>query len=200
MKTGCIILAGGKGRRFGRDKAWVELGGQSLLQRAVSNLEFVSDEIIVVKAQQQKLPLISARVKLRVVTDAVSGKGPLAGIYTGLANSAFLYNLVVACDMPFISQALVKYMIKAVPGYDVTIPRLGEWLEPLQAVYSRGCIAEIKKLLAADELKIDRLFGRVGTRYIESAEIERFDPQHLSFLNINTPDDLVKAEGLLGRS
>jgi molybdopterin-guanine dinucleotide biosynthesis protein A len=200
LNIGCIILAGGKGRRFGRDKAWVELGGQSLLQRAVSNLEILNTEIIIVRAQEQELPLISAQVQLKVVTDTVYGKGPLAGIYAGLANSASSYNLVVACDMPFINQALVKYMIEAVPGYDIAVPRLGATLEPLQAVYSRRCLGEIEELLSVDELKVDCLFGRVRTRYIDSAEIERFDPQYLSFLNINTRDDLVKAGGFLGRS
>jgi len=200
LKTGCVILAGGKGRRLGREKAWVELGGSSLLQRAVSNLEFLNSEIVIVKAPEGELPPVSAGVNLKVVQDSVSGKGPLAGIFTGLVNSKYRYNLIVACDMPLLNRGLVKYMISIAKGYDAVVPRLGKYLEPLQAVYSKDCISEIEKLLAQDRLKVDGLFSGVRTRFVESAEIERFDAAHLSFMNINTPTDLKKAEGLLGRS
>jgi molybdopterin-guanine dinucleotide biosynthesis protein A len=200
MKTGCIILAGGKGRRLGREKAWVDLGGSSLLQRAVSNLEFLNSEIVIVKAPEGKLPPVLAGVNLKVVQDSVGGKGPLAGILTGLVNSKYRYNLVIACDMPLLNRGLVKYIASIAEEYDTVVPRVGPHLEPLQAVYSKDCILEIEKLLAQDRLKADGLFGRVRTHFVESAEIERFDPAHLSFMNINTPADLKKAEGLLGRS
>jgi len=199
LKTGCIILAGGKGRRLGREKAWVELRGISLLQRAASNLEFLNSEIVIVKAPGQKLPHLSAGVNLKVVQDSVEGKGPLAGILSGLVNSRYPHNLVLACDMPLVNKDLMKYMVSVTQGYDAVVPRLGPHLEPLQAIYSKNCISEIEKLLAQDTLKIDILFSKVNTRYVESKEIERFDAAHLSFMNINTPSDLKKAEGLLER-
>ena len=199
LKTGCIILAGGKGRRIGREKAWVELGGKSLLQHAVSNLEFLNSEIVIVKAPEGELPTVSAGVNLRVIQDSVGGKGPLAGILSGLVNSKYSYNLIVACDMPLLNKDLVKYMISSVKDYYAVVPRLGKHLEPLQAVYSKDCISEIEKLLAQDRLKVEGLFSGVRTRFVESAEIERFDAAHLSFININTPTDLKKAEGLLER-
>lgn len=199
MKTGCVILAGGKGRRLGREKAWVELGGKSLLQHAVSNLEFLNSEIVIVKAPEGELPPVSAGVNLRVIQDSVGGKGPLAGILSGLVNSKYGYNLIVACDMPLLNKDLVKYMISSVKDYYAVVPRMGKYLEPLQAVYSKDCISEIEKLLAQDRLKVEGLFSGVRTRFVESAEIERFDAAHLSFININTPTDLKKAEGLLER-
>jgi molybdopterin-guanine dinucleotide biosynthesis protein A len=199
LKTGCVILAGGKGRRLGREKAWVEPGGKSLLQHAISNLEFLNSEIVIVKAPEGELPPVSAGVHLKVVQDSVGGKEPLAGILSGLVNSKYRYNLVVACDMPLLNKDLVKYMISSVKDYDAVVPRLGKHQEPLQAVYSRDCISEIEKLLAQDRLKVDGLFSGVRTRFVESAEIEHFDAAHLSFININTPTDLKKAEGLLER-
>lgn len=200
MKTGGIILAGGKGRRLGREKAWVELGGSSLIQRAVSNLEFLNSEIVIVKAPEGELPPISARVNLKVVQDSVGGKGPLAGIFTGLVNSKYRYNLVTACDMPLLNKDLAKYLASIVEDYDAVVPRLGPHVEPLQALYSKDCIGEIEKLLEQDRLKVDGIFSRVRTRFVESAEIERFDPLHLSFMNVNTLADLKKVKGLLGRS
>ena len=200
MKTGCILLAGGKGKRLGREKAWVELGGSSLLQLAVSNLEFLNSEIVIVKAPEGELPPVSARVNLKVVQDSIGGKGPLAGICTGLVNSKYKYNLVTACDMPLLNRDLVKYLASIAEDHDAVVPRLGPHLEPLQAVYSKDCILEIEKLLAQDRLSVIDIFGRVRTRFVESAELKRFDPAYLSFMNVNTPADLKKAEGLLGRS
>jgi molybdopterin-guanine dinucleotide biosynthesis protein A len=200
LKTGCIILAGGKGKRLGREKAWVEVRGKSLLQRAVSNLEFLNSEIIVVTTPESELPPVLDGVKLKVVHDSVSGKGPLAGIYTGLVNSKYQYNIVIACDMPLVNSDLIKHMVSIAKGFDAVVPRLGPHTEPLQAVYSKDCILEIEKMLARDSLKVNLLLGKVNTRFVDAVEIGHYDPAHLSFMNINTPADLKNAEELLGES
>jgi molybdopterin-guanine dinucleotide biosynthesis protein A len=201
LKTGCIILAGGKGKRLGQEKSWVELGGNNLLQRAVFHLEFFNSEIIIVKAPEGKLPPVSSVVSLKIVQDSVGGKGPLAGLLAGLVNSQYKNNLLVACDMPFLNKDLLRYLASLTDGsYDAVVPRMGHYLEPLQAVYSKNCIPEIEELLAQDKLNVDGLFNRMRTRFVEPAEIERFDPTHLGFMNINTPADLEKAEASLERS
>ncbi|MEI9479371.1 MAG: molybdenum cofactor guanylyltransferase [Deltaproteobacteria bacterium] len=201
MKTGCIILAGGKGRRLGQEKSWVEVGGSTLLQRAVSHLEFFNSEIIIVKAPEGKLPAVSSVVNLKVVQDYVGGKGPLAGLLAGLVNSQYKNNLLVACDMPFLNKDLIRYLASLTDGdYDAVVPRMGQYLEPLQAIYSKNCIPEIEELLAQDKLNVDGLFNRMRTRFVVPSEIEPFDPKHLSFININTPADLEKAEAILGKS
>jgi molybdopterin-guanine dinucleotide biosynthesis protein A len=197
LKTGGIILAGGKSSRLGREKARVEIGGISLLQRAVSNLEFLQSEIIVVTAPESELPPVSAGVDLKVVQDVVSGSGPLAGIFTGLLNSSCRYNLVVACDMPLLNRPFLEYLLSVTDKQDAVVPKIGRYLEPLHAVYAKECLSEIEKLLAQDVLKIDSLFSRIHTRFVEPDEIGRFDPEHLSFFNINTPSDLQKAEELI---
>lgn len=197
LKTGCIILAGGKGIRLGQEKAWVELGGISLLQRVVSNVEFLNSEVIIVKATEQELPLVSASINLRVIPDAVTGKGPLAGIFVGLVNSKYNYNLILACDMPLVNKDLVNYMRTVAQGYYAVVPRPGSHLQPLQAVYSKNCIFEIENLLSSDDRSVLDVFDKVRTRYVESTEIKRFDPSYRSFVNINTPADLIKAEKLL---
>ncbi len=178
-------------------KAWAELGGCTLLKLAVSNLEFLGSEIIIVRAPGASLPAVASSVNLKVTEDAVAGKGPLAGILAGLMASNYQQNLVVACDMPLLNQELLKYIIKAASGFQAAIPRFGQQLEPLQAVYSKDCIPEIEKLIAEDRLKVDYLFPVVRTRFIEMSDIERFDPQHLSYMNINTPADLDNASKFL---
>ncbi|MCL0094873.1 molybdenum cofactor guanylyltransferase, partial [Dehalococcoidales bacterium] len=134
--------------------------------------------------------------KLRTVTDTYPDKGPLGGIYTGLAISDSLYNLVVACDMPFLNQALLRYMLQLSVDVDLVVPRLGDMVEPLHAVYSKTCLAPIKYLLKQSNLRVTDLFTLVRVRYVETEEINRFDPKHLSFFNINTQADLEIAREL----
>jgi len=131
-----------------------------------------------------------------MVTDTYPGKGPLGGIYTGLATSNSFYNLVVACDMPFLNQALLSYMIQIAAGYDLVIPKLGNFIEPLHAVYAKGCLSPMEELLKQDNLQVNELSNLVRVRYVDAGEIDRFDPEHLSFFNINTEADLKMAREL----
>jgi molybdopterin-guanine dinucleotide biosynthesis protein A len=196
LNIGCILLAGGKGSRLGRDKTWIELDGKTLLQRALSNLSYLGSEIVIVTAAGRVLPPFVAPVSLKVVNDVTAGQGPLVGIYTGLLNSAFHYNLVTACDMPFVNRGLVDYMGSLVQSFDVVIPRIGKLQEPLHAIYSKGCLDVIENLLAQGSFKIDSLLKRLNVCYVGEEDIERFDPAHLSFININNSADLKRAEEL----
>ena len=193
MDIGSIVLAGGRGLRLGHDKALETVSNRSLLQRVVSYLSFLNSDIIIVTAANQVLPHFVDCPKLKVVTDTNPGKGPLGGIYTGLAASGSFYNLVVACDMPFLNRALLDYMMRVSPGFDLVVPRLGDMVEPLHAVYAKGCLAPIESLLKQGNLSIRELFALVRVRYVEAEEINRFDPEHLSFFNVNTEADLAKA-------
>jgi len=184
--------------RLGREKALLELDGENMLQRVISRLRSLDDDIILVAAEGQQLPRLNGYKRLKVVTDIYPGKGPLVGIYSGLLNSDSVHNLVVACDMPFLNRRLLSHMLEAAAGYDVVIPRVGNKYEPLHAVYSKRCIGVIEKLLAGSNLKIDRLLDIVKVRYVETDEIDSFDPQRLSFFNINTRTDLKKAGQLAG--
>lgn len=200
MQTGVIILAGGKGRRLGREKAWIEMGGKSLLQIAVSNLEFAGSKIIIVKAPGMELPPVSAGADLTAVDDLAGGLGPVMGILTGLTHSACHYNLVTACDMPLVERELVGYLIEQAAGYDAVVTVRQGRTEPLLAIYSKGCICELKAMLNEGITRIEPLFGRVRTRYIEPEEIERYDPGYRSFFNLNTPEDLEKIESLVRKN
>ena len=196
MDISCIVLAGGKGLRLGHSKALETVGNASLLQRVVLYLSSFNSDIIIVTAAKQSLPQFMGYSKLRIVTDTYPGKGSLGGIYTGLTASDSFYNLVVACDMPFLNQALLRYMIQLSGDFDLVVPRLGNMVEPLHAVYSKRCLAPIENLLKQGNLQITELFTLVRVRYVEDEEINRFDPKHLSFFNINTEADLRMAREL----
>jgi len=182
--------------RLGRDKASEIINDRYLLQQVVSCLSIFNSNIIIVTAEKRPFSYINGYPEIRTVTDIYPGKGPLVGIYTGLATSDSVYNLVVACDMPFLNQALLRYMIKLSPSSDLVVPRWDGMVEPLHAVYSKGCLAPIESLLKQGTLNIAKLFTMVKVRYVEAEEIDRFDPKHLSFFNINTEADLKKAKEL----
>ena len=199
MDVSCIVLAGGKGLRLGRDKALETIGNKNLLQRVVSLINFLNSDIIVVTATGEQVSSSSIGYpKLRIVADTYPDKGPLGGIFAGLTASSSIYNLVVACDMPFLNQALLRYVVQISAGFDLVIPRLGGLVEPLHAVYSKDCLAPIERLIKQDTLSISELFALVKVRYVESEEIDRFDPEHLSFFNINSEADLQRARDLIG--
>jgi len=189
----CIVLAGGKSLRLGHDKVLETIGNRSLLQQVVSCVSSLSNNIIIVTAGERTAHQFTDYPKLRIVTDTYPGKGPLGGIYTGLAASTSFYNLVVASDMPFLNQALLRHMIQLSANFDLVVPRVGNLVESLHAVYAKSCLAPIEHMIKQDKLRVDQLFSLVKVRYVEAEEIERFDPKHLSFFNINTEADLEMA-------
>jgi molybdopterin-guanine dinucleotide biosynthesis protein A len=146
---------------------------------------------------EQSFSQLAQFPRLRFAVDIYPGRGPLGGIYTGLAASTTVYNLVVACDMPFLNPDLLNYMIQVEPAFDLVVPRVGKLTEPLHAVYSKNCLSPIENLLKENKLQVYKLFSLVKVRYVEAVEIDRFDPKHLSFFNINTETDLKKAKELL---
>ncbi len=199
MDITCIVLAGGKGLRLGRDKIQETVGADSLLQRVLFQLTPFNRDIIIVTAGRRSLPQLDDYQEARIVTDIYPGRGVLGGIYTGLAESSSSYNLVVAGDMPFLSQVLLRYMVGISAGFDLVVPRLGELVEPLHAVYARNCLPHIERLLKRGVLEVRALFELVRVRYVEAEEIDRFDPGHLSFFNVNTEADLERARQIAMR-
>jgi len=191
-----IIVAGGRGKRFGRDKLAEDMGGRTLLQRVVDAIGPLSNDIVIAIAPGQPAPELSP-ASPQIVTDVYPGKGTLGGIYTGLVSSHCFHSLVVAGDMPFLNISLLRYMIDIASGFDVVIPRINGMLEPLHAVYSKNCIGPMREQIERDELRIRIFLDRVKVRYLEEAEVEEFDPDRMSFFNINTRDDLRKARVLL---
>ena len=179
--------------RLGRNKASETISSTSLLQRVILQLGFFNSDIIVVTAAKQSFPRLTSQSRLRIVADTYPAKGPLVGIYTGLTTSGSFYNLVVACDMPFLNRDLLQYMTQVTDDSDLVVPRLGAMVEPLHAVYSKNCLAPAESLLKQGNLSVYQLFPLVKVRYIEAEEIDRFDPQHLSFFNINTEADQESA-------
>ena len=186
-----IVLSGGSSQRMGRNKALMELDGQTLIGRTLDKLSRLCDELII-SANDVEL---YAHLPARVIPDVIPGRGALSGIHASLAGMRHERAVVVACDMPFLSLPLLRFMVAVAPGYDVVVPRLGGYYEPLHAVYSASCIAPIEQLLAAGPQRIVGLFERVRVREVTQDQVRLFRAA-LSFVNVNTPEDWAEAQRL----
>lgn len=198
METNCIILAGGKSLRLGHDKILEKVGSSSLLEQVISRIDSLSKDIIIVTAEERTFPQFKGHPKIKVISDIYPGRGSLGGIYTGLVTSKTNHNIVVAADMPFLNQGLLRYMLEVSDGFDFILPRMNTFFEPLHAIYSRYCIEPIESLIKRERKVIIELFDYVKVKFIETEEIDKFDPEHLSFFNINTKDDLELAKRIAG--
>jgi molybdopterin-guanine dinucleotide biosynthesis protein A len=195
-----IVLAGGRSLRLGHDKVLEKIGDKSLLEQVVSRIDQFCKNIIIVTAYERTFPSLEKNPKVRTVSDIYPGSGSLGGIYTGLVESNSRYNLVVAADMPFLNEPLLRYMIEIANGYDFVLPRIDNFFEPLHAIYSRNCIAPMKSIMEQGKRVIIELFKYVKVRYVETEEVDRFDPKHLSFFNINTVEELELAREIAGKT
>ena len=193
MQASGIILAGGKNTRIKTEKAFIQLRpGSTLIENTIEIFQKLFSEIIIITNNPQ------AYLKLgtRVVEDLIKGKGPLGGIFTGLCFSTSQLNFVVSCDMPFLNPDLISYTLQKPEEYDVVIPQINDKAETLFARYSKNSLPVILSHLLTDELKIQNVLAGLKVLKIKSSEIERFDPEHLSFFNINTQEDLKKAKDI----
>lgn len=189
-----IVLAGGESRRMGRNKAFLELGGQSLISRVLDTLTGLCSELIISANDVAAY----AHLPARVVPDIIRNRGPLGGVHAGLASMRNEFAIVVACDMPFLNLRLLRYMAAVATGYDVVVPRLEGEYEPLHAIYSPGCKEAIEELLAEGPRRIVALYQRVRVREITEEEVRLFNAAP-SFFNVNTLADLTEARRLMGR-
>jgi molybdopterin-guanine dinucleotide biosynthesis protein A len=195
----CIVLAGGKSSRLGSNKAREIVGNKSLFHWVLYRIAFLKGEVIVVTDRGESLSWLPRYTRYRVVTDVHPGRGPLVGIFTGLKVSKSLYNLVIGCDMPFLNQGLLGHMVQIADGFDLVIPRLDNMVEPLHALYSKNCLIPMEHMIEQSNLSIHGLPELVKVRYVDTDEIDRFDPRHLSFFNVNTEADLQTARELINR-
>ena len=116
------------------------------------------------------------------------------GLYSGLRASGHGLNLVTACDMPYLNERLVRFMMdRANDGADVVVPMVNGYPEPLMAVYDKCVLAAVAENLQAGRRKMTAFFDQVKVCAIPETQIAALDPQRHSFVNINTPDDLARA-------
>jgi molybdenum cofactor guanylyltransferase len=184
-----IILAGGKNTRMGRrNKALLEVGGMRLIDRTVRLFRSVFREVIIVAAD----PLDYLDQQTVIVTDILPERGALGGIYTGLFYAADEYTFIGACDMPFMNRPFLEYMVSRADGYDIIVPAPPDGLQPLHAVYARRCLPAIRSLLDRNRLQIKELYAGKRLLEIPPEVLRTYDPEGRMFMNLNSPEDLLK--------
>lgn len=201
MKSSAIILAGGFSKRFGRDKGLVKLKGKPLVMYLLEKVAKVVDEKVIVVSSEAQRDVFSPLFEhvADVIVDNYDGHGPLIGALTGFETVQSEFSLLLPCDTPFLSSEIAALLLDCCIGRKAAIPRWPNgWIEPLQAVYNtKSAIIATKKAL--DQGKMDMLsmisYLR-GIRYISTVVLQKLDPELLTFFNINTFEDLKKAESL----
>lgn len=192
-----VLLAGGKSRRMGQDKRYLLVGEETLLERGLHVLRSVFQDVVVVIAQDS-LPL---GVDVKVVRDLMPECGSLGGLYTGLMQAVTPWIFVVACDMPFLNEAVIAQFTSRRATADIVMAKLGARLHPMHALFGKQCLPVLEQMIRARQLKIQDLVSHVFLRvqYVTEVDLLTIDPSGRSFQNVNTPADLEAARSLLAR-
>lgn len=193
MGTGGIILCGGRSRRMGPAKVTLPFGPETMLARVVRLLGEAVEPVVAVAAAGQELPQLPPAV--RVLRDRQPNRGPLEGLAVGLeaigerAEAAF----VAAGDLPLLKPAFVRRVVELSASYEIAVPHVDGFDEPLAAVYRTSVLPQVESLLATDRLRPAYLFDQARTRRITAEELSEVDPELLSLTNINSPEDYRSA-------
>ena len=199
MKIPCsgIILAGGLNTRFsGQEKAFVRVGGKYILDRIYDVFRELFDEIILVTNTPQSY----LKWDLVMVPDLFPLRSSLTGIHAGLYFSKNPFAFFSACDTPFLKKELIETVLeKMEDDIDIVMPETSAGLEPLCAVYSKRCLQSAGHHLEQNKCKIQRALRKHRTRFVSEKVLREKDPELLSFFNVNTPEDLDKAEEMIAK-
>ena len=187
-----VILAGGKSLRYGRNKALVEVDGTRLIERVISVMQPLFEDLIIITNTPREYDYL----QLPMHEDVIKGLGPLGGVYTGLETISSESGFFVACDMPFLQNDLIRHMVEIKGDFDAVVPKVDWKIEPLHAIYTRNCLPAIKRLIDAQGYQIIKFFDNVRVRWVKEEEIRSFDSELKSFLNVNSPEELTKANRL----
>jgi molybdenum cofactor guanylyltransferase len=185
-----FILAGGKSSRMGADKAFLELGGRTLLAQALEVAGTVTP-LVRLLGDQKKFTAFGA-----VIEDIYPGRGPLGGIHAALMSTTTDFNLMMAVDLPFIGTEFLRYLVAQAEGSNAaaTVPRAGGIVQPLCAVYRKEFAGVAGSSLLAGKNKIGTLFNVVNTRVIEEEELTSAGFKIEIFRNLNTPAEWQEAK------
>ncbi|PYN18423.1 MAG: molybdenum cofactor guanylyltransferase [Candidatus Rokuibacteriota bacterium] len=196
MRVTGVIQAGGKSTRMGGEpKALLELGGRRIIERVLDAVRPVVDDVLIVT----NTPDLYGFLGVPMVPDVYPDHGSLGGIFSGLAAAGGEAAFTVACDMPFLHPDVARLVVGRAGEGDVVIPRVGEQLETMHALYAKACLPHIEARLKAGRLKIVGFFDDLRVVEIPEADVARHRAPDVVFMNVNTPDELARARALVAR-
>jgi molybdopterin-guanine dinucleotide biosynthesis protein A len=189
MQATLLVLAGGESGRMGRPKAWLEVGGTTLLRWVADRLAPAFAEVVVSFAEPEQ---VAEQVPYRIVFDRKPSAGPLAGLESGLSAARSEVTFAVACDMPYVTRELAEMAVAASHGCDAAIPRIDGRPEPVCAAYRRSALPAITVALDAGRYRAADLAERLDVAWLEG-----LDPD--LFRSVNAPEDFERFRRELGR-
>jgi molybdopterin-guanine dinucleotide biosynthesis protein A len=189
-----VILAGGRNSRFpGTNKAFHKVGANTMLARIHALFSRMFREVILVVNE----PALFLDIDALVVTDIDPSRCSLAGLHAGLFHAGFEWSYVTACDVPFVSEKIMRYLFTQIsPGKQVIIPRTWEGLEPLSALYHKSCLPRIEATLEKKIFMVKKFYKPERVKQIPPRILETLDPELRFKFNVNTPADLETARGM----
>jgi len=189
-RISAAILAGGRARRLGGvDKAALLLGGSRIIDRQLAILTGVADEVMIVANDASRY----AAFQLPVVPDLIPEAGALGGVYTALATARHEHVLLLACDLPFVTRALLDRLVAEAGEDDAVVPRSSRGLEPLCAIYRTRCAPALREHIERGERQVSGWVGGLRVRELDPVALETYDPLGRLFANVNTPHDYARA-------
>ena len=188
-----VILAGGKSRRMGTDKAFLEVGGVPLIERVIGVLSPIFQTLAIVSKESKKFSSIK---EVQLIQDLFPEQHALGGIYTALSHFRGKDCFVFSCDLPFLNPGLIRAMMREMNGYDALIPQSRYGLEPLHALYSGRCLDDIERQIHERHWNLAALLQKIKFSVLDLTVLRASDPEELSFFNINTPEELEKAQAI----
>jgi molybdopterin-guanine dinucleotide biosynthesis protein A len=188
------VQAGGRSRRMGRDKALIPLAGKRLIEHVLDQLQGLSDDLFITTNQPGPLE----DLLIRLVPDEIPGRGALYGLRTALQAARYDDVLIVACDMPFLQPGFIDHLLSQAGQADVIIPVLDGKFEPMSALYrSSTCLPEIDRVLKEHRYRMISFFPGVSVKPIDPDVLDHY---RMSFFNINSPEDIQRAEEIISKS
>lgn len=181
---GGIILAGGKSSRMGADKGLLLLNGKPMVAYVIDTIKQITDDIIII-SDKSAYEVFGVPVFGDLIKDA----GPLAGIYAGLKHSKHDKNIVVSCDVPFVSEKLLQYLISCCSNYDVTIPIKNNKTHQVIGIYDKKCSTVFKNELDNHQRKMKVALEKINLNVVDA---NQFDAKE--FINVNTPSELKEIQ------
>jgi len=198
-----IVLAGGRSKRFGSNKAFIKLGDKPLLRHVVETSLRVVDEVVVAVGRDdgvaEYLKVLPRSVK--VLKDTMESKSPLIGIITGMKGIRSEYTAVMSCDTPFVRAEVLKYLFGKAHGADAVVPRWPNGnIEPLHSIYEvSSTLYAAEEAVKMKRYRILHMINRLGTVfYVPINEVRKLDRELITFFNINTANDLRTAKAMMG--
>ncbi|MGH9427067.1 MAG: molybdenum cofactor guanylyltransferase [Terriglobia bacterium] len=185
-----FILAGGRSRRMGTDKAFLVYRNEPLIHYSIRTCRSFTSDVRIIGE-----PARYACFGLPVIPDSGESLGPLSGIRTALQDSPTRFSSITACDMPLMSPEFFSLILRRLPGPDAVVMRFHDGaVEPLCGIYSSTCLAATERNLANGKLKITDLLTQVAVEYISEDELHEHGLSRQIFTNVNTPEDLKQLE------